>query len=92
MLVVPDFDQPKKPSIRPSLRAAISGILGQDDVEPVERLHQRLQEARPGTAVQGNGKAGRLSGSTAGITTLGSVQGGHHPKRGRPVPVQGAVG
>jgi hypothetical protein len=26
-------------------RAAISGVLGQDDVEPVQRLHQRLQES-----------------------------------------------
>ena len=32
-------------------------------------------------AVQGNGQAGRLSRTTAGITTLGSVQGGHYPER-----------
>jgi hypothetical protein len=33
-------------------------------VELVERLHQRLQEARSGAVIQGNGQAGRLSRAT----------------------------
>ena len=60
-------------------------------IEEAVRVHHRLQEARSGAAVQGNGQAGRLSGSTAGITTLDSVQGGHHPERVRLVPVRRAV-
>ena len=34
-------------------------------MELVERFHQRLQEARSGAAVQGDGQAGRISGAIA---------------------------
>src|SRR6476659_3628877 len=52
-----------------------------------QRLYQRFQEARSGAAVQGNGQAGRLSRTIAGIIKVGPVQGGHHPERVQLVPV-----
>ena len=67
------LEAPEEPPARgpPALlRAAIPGILGQDHVEPVERLYQRLQKARSGAAVQGDGQAGRLSRTIAGLTTV----------------------
>jgi hypothetical protein len=43
------------------------GVLAANDVELVERIHQRFQEARSGSAVQGDGQVGGISQSTAGI-------------------------
>jgi len=85
----------QKPAARsPSavFRAAILGLLGQDDVELVERLYQRLQETRSGPAVQGNGQAGRLSRTMAGIIKAGPVLGDHHPERVRLIAVRTALG
>src|SRR6478609_8558417 len=55
---------------RELFRAAIPGIPGQDHVEPLECLHQRVQEARSVPQFKGHGQAGRLSRPVAGITNL----------------------
>jgi len=57
------------------LRAAVPGILATYDVEFVERLHQRLQEARSSAAVQGNSEAGRLSFPAPSILQIGPARG-----------------
>jgi len=50
------------------LRTAVPGIRGQDDVEPFERVYQRLQEARSAAAVQSDSQARRLSRTAAELT------------------------
>src|SRR5579864_6754605 len=45
------------------LRAAVSGVFTANDVELVERVHQRFQKPRSSSAVQGYGQAGRVSPS-----------------------------
>jgi hypothetical protein len=49
-------------------------FLGQDHVEFVERLHQCLQEARSGAAVQGNSQTGRLSFPAPSIVKIGPAR------------------
>jgi len=48
-----------------SLLPDVHRLYFEPHVEPVERLHQRLQEARSGAAVQSDGQAGRISQSIA---------------------------
>jgi len=57
------------------LRAGVRGVLGADDVELVERVYQRIQEARSHSTVQSDGEIGRLSGNSVlavVLTSLGS--------------------
>jgi hypothetical protein len=47
----------------------MSGILDEDSVELVERLHQCFQEARSDSALQGDGQAGRVPQPVDGVVS-----------------------
>ena len=52
------------------LRAGTSGVLGAYHVEPVQRVHQRVQDSRSHSTVRGHSQAGWLSRTAAGIVKV----------------------
>jgi len=65
------------------LRAGIPGVLAANDVELVERLHQRVQRSQSTFRSSSHGQAGRISEPAAGLIETGS--------RSRPLLANGNI-
>ena len=50
------------------LPTTVRGVLAADDVEPVQRVHQRFQGTRPRSPIQSDGEAGSFPLSTSRVT------------------------